>query len=64
MENLRLAMSMRKISVRALADLLSITEQTLQNKLEMRTEFTLTETVKIRRIFPEYNADWLFSVII
>lgn len=62
MENLRMAMAVRKITVRALADILSVSEATLNNKLEKRTEFLLSEMVKIRRLFPEYNADWLFSV--
>lgn len=50
-ENLKTAMQKHQITVKDLADLVRITENTMLGKLEGKTEFRLTEIKEITMFF-------------
>lgn len=61
-DNLKNAMSLKKISIRTVARLIGTTEKTVSNKLDGRTEFTLSEILAINEnLFPEYELRFLFK---
>ena len=52
----------KKITMKAYAELLNVSEKTAQNKLYGRTEFTLSEATKTCTIIaPEYKMDFIFE---
>ena len=55
MKNLEKALYDKKISDKALCELLGVTEKTLQNKMTGETDFTRKELYKIKYLFPEYE---------
>ena len=59
--NLRKALREKRITNKQYADLLGVTEKSVDNKLSGRTEFTLSEVQKTRALFSEYTLDFLFA---
>lgn len=61
-DNLKYAMNLKKISIHTVARLIGTTEKTVRNKLDGRTEFTLSEILAINEnLFPEYELRFLFK---
>lgn len=61
-KNLRQALTDRKITMKAYAEFLGITEKTLQNKMNGITEFTYAEVERTSKfLLPEYKIDYLFD---
>lgn len=61
-KNLVKILTDRKITMKAYAGLLGVSEKTVQNKIYGRTEFTLGEAVKTCSIIcPEYKLDFVFE---
>ncbi len=62
MNNLKKALSSKKITIKAFAAFLGVCEKTAQNKLDGKTEFTYSEFKKIcELLFPEYKPEYLFD---
>ena len=60
--NLRSELANKGITQVALANMLGVTEKTLQNKLNGKTEFTITESLYIcHNVLPEFNLNYLFK---
>lgn len=52
----------KKITMKAFAQFLGVTEKTVQNKIQGKTEFTLGEAKRICEIIcPEYKLDYVFD---
>ena len=61
-KNLQNLLKLKGISYKSYASILGVTEKTIQNKLEGKTEFTLSEVNKtLKCIFPEYSMEYLFN---
>ena len=65
-ENLRNELSKKRISNKAVADLIGCTQKTLDNKLNGVTEFTLSEILLISdNLLPEFErANSYFDLIV
>lgn len=60
--NLIEILNRKKISMKDLAKFLGVTEKTVQNKVNGRNEFTLSEAFSIVTfICPEYRMDFVFA---
>lgn len=59
--NLRKALEEKSISIKNYAKILEVTEKTAQNKINGKTEFTLSEVNKTIELFPEYTLRYLFE---
>lgn len=61
-KNLLEILAKKKITMKAYAAFLGVTEKTIQNKVYGRTEFTLSEAIKTCSIIcPEYKLDYVFE---
>lgn len=61
-KNLLEILSKKKITMKAYAEFLGVSEKTVQNKIYGRTEFTLSEATKTcSLICPEYRMDFVFE---
>ena len=61
-KNLMRILADKKITHKAFAEFLEVSEKTAQNKIYGRTEFTLDEAVKVCTfICPEYKMDYVFA---
>lgn len=61
-KNLVKILTDRKITMKAYAGLLGVSEKTVQNKIYGRTDFTLEEAMKTCSIVcPEYKLDFVFE---
>lgn len=61
-KNLVKILTDKKITLKAYAEFLGVSEKTIQNKIHGRTEFTLGEAVKTCSfICPEYKLDFVFE---
>lgn len=61
-KNLVKILNEKKITMKAYAEFLGISEKTVQNKIYGRTEFTLGEATKTCSfICPEYRMDFVFE---
>ena len=61
-ENLRNELSKKRISNKAVADLIGCTQKTLDNKMNGVTEFTLSEILLISdNLLPEFELRYLFK---
>lgn len=61
-ENLRTELNRKNISIAGLARLIGATEKTMQNKLQGRTEFRLSEIMMIHdELLPEFELKYLFK---
>ncbi|WP_050698697.1 helix-turn-helix domain-containing protein [Anaeromassilibacillus senegalensis] len=61
-DNLRNALENKKISMKAYAAVLGVTEKTVQNKLSGQTPFTLPEVwATCFDLLPEYSWTYLFN---
>lgn len=61
-KNLAKILADKKITMKAYAEFLNVSEKTVQNKIYGRTEFTLGEAVKTCSfICPEYKLDFAFE---
>lgn len=61
-KNLVKILNEKKITMKAYAEFLGITEKTVQNKVYGRTEFTLGEATRTCTfICPEYKMDYVFE---
>lgn len=62
LSNLKAALDSKRITVRAYADFLGISEKSVWNKMNEETCLTYPEAYKTsKELFPEYNSDYLFS---
>ena len=62
MRNLEAALRQKNISNEAVAKLLNIHRNSLRNKLDGKTDFSISEAFKIKRdLLPEYDMDFLFA---
>ena len=61
LNNLRMALCRKGISVKQYAEILGVGEKTAQNKLVGKTDFTYPEFRKTCALLFEYNADYLFA---
>lgn len=60
--NVQKALNDKNITMRAVAQLLGVTEKTIQNKIQGDTDFSFPEAMKIKReLLPEYDYDYLFA---
>ncbi|MDZ4991364.1 XRE family transcriptional regulator [Clostridium perfringens] len=60
--NLQNALYQKGITMKSLAEFLQVTEKTARNKIQGKTEFTLSEVKKISMyLFPEYAFSYLFQ---
>lgn len=61
-KNLLEILHKKKITMKAYAEFLGVSEKTAQNKVYGRTEFTLSEATKTCSfIAPEYKLDFIFE---
>ena len=61
-KNLLEILNKKKITMKAYAEFLGVSEKTVQNKVYGRTEFTLSEATKTCSfIAPEYKLDFIFE---
>lgn len=61
-KNLMKILTDKKITMKAYAEFLGVSEKTVQNKAYGKTEFTLGEAVKTCTfICPEYKMDYVFE---
>lgn len=60
LSNLRTALSHERYTARFMADYLGISEKSVSNKLQGKTEFNLSEYQKLCKLLPKYSASWLF----
>lgn len=61
-QNLVQILTSKKITMKAYAEFLGVSEKTVQNKVYGRTEFTLGEAIKTcSLICPEYKMDFIFE---
>ena len=62
LKNLKTALEHKRITVKALAAILNISEKTAWNKINEVTDFTYPEALKIsKEFFPEYRSEYLFD---
>lgn len=60
--NLKRAMSEKKITMEGMARILGVHRNTIQNKLDGESEFSINQAFEIARvIFPEYKLSYLFE---
>ena len=59
--NLEVEMLRKKITNKALARIIGVSDKTIQNKMHGETEFTLPEAMTIMELFPEFNLFYLFE---
>jgi len=60
--NLKKALDMKGISIKAYAAVLGVSEKTAWNKINEETVITLPEAVMTKKeLFPEYDFDYLFA---
>ena len=60
-DNLKALMSLKGISIDAMANLLGVHRNTVQNKLDGKSEFTIGEAqLIIETMFPEYTYKYVF----
>lgn len=63
--NVKNVLTSKKISNKAIAALLGVSEKTLANKMTGQTDFTYPEACKIKReLCPEYDFEFLFSPVL
>lgn len=61
-KNLARILQDKKITMKAYAEFLGVSEKTIQNKMNGKTDFTLTEALKTCNIIcREYNMDFVFE---
>lgn len=61
-KNLVEILKRKGITIKTYAELLGVSEKTAQNKIYVRTEFTLGEALKTCALMPEYKMDYIFAV--
>lgn len=61
-KNLVEILKRKGITNKAYANYLGITEKTVWNKLQGKTEFTLGEALKTCALMPEYKMDYVFAM--
>ena len=59
--NLRKELYMRSITMKDLAEHLGISTRTLQNKMNGKTDWTLTEALEVLNIIPGLTLEYLFA---
>lgn len=61
-KNLAKILLEKKITMKAYAEFLGVSEKTAQNKMKGNTEFTLAEVMKTCSVIcPEYKLDYVFE---
>lgn len=62
LRNLKAALDSKKISLKAYAAVLGVSEKTVWNKINEETPFTYPEARKTKvDLLPEYDMDYLFA---
>lgn len=62
LNNLKTALDSKKISLKAYAAVLGVSEKTVWNKINEETPFTYPEVRKTKtELLPEYDSDYLFA---
>ena len=59
-KNLKTAMAIKHITNESLAKLIGVHRNTICNKLDGKTEFTVGQAIEISSLFPEYPIAELF----
>ncbi|WP_432353897.1 hypothetical protein [Anaerotruncus rubiinfantis] len=60
--NLKRELNDKKITIRAYAAFLGVTEKTVQNKINEITDFTYPEVKRTKEyLFPEFDIEYLFE---
>jgi len=60
--NIKKAMAAKSISIEAMADVLHMHRNSVANKINGKSSFSVDEAFKLRdTLFYEYNIDYLFS---
>ncbi len=60
--NLKIALDGKRITVKAYAAVLGVSEKTVWNKINEETDFTFPEAQKTKKeLFPEYDLEYLFA---
>lgn len=60
--HLKEALDRKRITLKAFAAVIGVSEKTVWNKINEETPFTYPEVLKTtRELFPEYNTDYLFA---
>jgi len=60
--NLKTALDSKRISLKAYAAVLGVSEKTIWNKINEETPFTYPEVRKTKaELLPEYDSDYLFA---
>ena len=60
-KNLETALRNEGISQTKLAEILGISEKSVYNKINGKSEFTITEYRKVCTILSKYSKEWLFT---
>lgn len=61
-KNLQYVIHQKRISIKLLAEFLNVSEKTVHNKLNKKSDFTWSEVEKISTMLcPEYNVNYLFA---
>lgn len=59
---IRKAMQAKNIGIEAVAGVLNVSRNTVNNKLKGETPFTITEAFRLKNaLFPEYDMEYLFA---
>lgn len=59
--NLSSELQRKNIAQKVIADLIGCSEKTVTNKISGRTDFTISEALKIHRnLLPEFDMDYIF----
>ncbi len=60
--NVKEALRRKGISTELVAQMLGLHRNTVANKLDGESSFTIEEAIKIKQhLLPEYDVDWLFA---
>lgn len=59
--NLAEILKRKGITNKTFADYLGVTEKSVWNKIQGKTEFTLSEALKTCALMPEYKMDFVFA---
>lgn len=64
LKNLKSVLEQKRITIKALASVLDVSEKTIWNKINEETDITYPEAAKIaKEFFPEYRFEYLFASV-
>lgn len=59
--NLRAELARNNINAKELAEILNLSQKTVYNKLKGKSEFTLSEILKVQEMLPDSSLEYLFE---